>query len=281
MPQLMYCLSEKQLPPPFHEEMDLYHQDNARGQLTALMHKTCIIRHTFAQLEIQQQPSLMDFTDPFAEEPIDADQLLQDAMELDSRLEEWYQRTIQNPSTGHSIRTFPVNPEKRPHWARELFNLPGAPKNMQMYKSVLSAVSADLYRSIRLLLNLSILECVRRNVAESPVVDEKIATYNKSIAASTASLMIELINGLCMSVPCMLQLTVAGGANDPQTTEELYGFRGLLMLWPFHTAAACLQDPDVSKCDTEFMRAWVPCLFAFLNNSMSLAKAQAFMDKYC
>lgn len=277
----MHCISEKQLPPPFHEDMDLHQQDDTRSRLTALMHKACIIRHNFAQLERQQQPSsLFNFPDPIAEDPIDADQLLQEAMELDSRLEEWYQRCILNPTNGKGIRTFPVNPQNRPPWARELFSLPGAPQNMQMYKTVLNAVSADLYRGIRLLLNQSILQCVRRNAANSPIVDEKITLYNESIAASTASLMIELINGLCMSVPCMLQLTVAGGANDPQTTEELYGFRGLLMLWPFVTAAICLQDADVRACDFDFKRAWIPCLFAFLRNSLSLAKAEAFIANY-
>ena len=276
----MYCLAEFQLPPPFHEDMDLFPKNNPRSELTGLMHRACVIRHRFKQLEDQQQPTLFNARSQLNEDPIDPDQLLQEALELDSRLEEWYQRVEKTYTGGNPLRSIPINPQNRPQWARELFSLPGAPKQMHLYKSVLAALSADLYRGTRLLLNLSILQCARRSVVDSPIVDDKMALYNESIAASTASLMIELIGGLCMSVPCMLQLTASGGTDDPQTTEELYGFRGLLLMWPFVCAATCLQDKDVQNCDADFKRAWIPCLFAFLRSSMSLAKAQAFMDKF-
>jgi hypothetical protein len=83
-----------------------------------------------------------------------------------------------------------------------------------------------------------------------------------------------------MSVPFMLQLTATGGMDDPQSIDELYSLRGMLMLWPLVAAMACLQNKAVQKLDVDFKQAWVQGVLTFLKDSMSLAKAQAFIMKY-
>lgn len=150
---------------------------------------------------------------------------------------------------------------------------------MLIYDSFLAALSTNLYRGTRLLLNLSILECAHTSVG-SLRSDTRISAFNKSIASSTAALLMEIINDLCMGVPFMLQLTATGGTDDPQSTDELYSLRGMLMLWPLVAAMACLQNKDVQKLDVDIRRGWVQGVLAFLKNSMSLAKAQAFITKY-
>ncbi len=82
-----------------------------------------------------------------------------------------------------------------------------------------------------MLLNLSILEWARTNT-DSSLLPANIPIRNESVVASTAPLVTDLITELCMGVPFMLQLTAAGDTSDPQSIDELYSLRGLLMLWP-------------------------------------------------
>jgi hypothetical protein len=268
----MYCLSNAEPPPLFLADMELHTKSDPRSELTALMYSACKLRYKLAR-----HSSLFENANP-NEKAQGLYQLLQEAMDLDEALEEWYQHM-----TSRGGRTFTrvctVNAQSRPQWARELFSLPGAPKQMLIYNSFLAALSTDLYRGTRLLLNLSILEWARTNL-DSPLPDAKIPIYNESIASSTAALLMELITDLCMGVPFMLQLTAAGGMDDPQSIEELYSLRGMLMLWPLVAGMACLQNKDVQKYDVDFKRAWVQSLLTFLKNSMGLAKAQAFITKY-
>ncbi|KIW14278.1 hypothetical protein PV08_07060 [Exophiala spinifera] len=276
MQVLMHCLSNAEPPPPFLADMELHTTDNPSSELAVLIYRTCELRYRLVQLELQQQSSVLDDTN-LDEKEQRLDQLLREAMDLDTALEEWYQRT--NGRDGWNVtHSIPVNPESRPRWARELFSHPGAPEQMLIYHTILAALTIDLYRGTRLLLNLSILERARGNV-DSPILDAQLVLYNESIAASTAALIMELITDLCMGVPSMLQLTATGGTDDPQSIEEVYSLRGLLMLWPLVAAVVCLRNEDVQKCDADGKRAWARCLLAFLKNSLGLAKAQAFIAK--
>lgn len=236
------------------------------------MYSACKLRHKFAR-----QSSLFQHTN-LNEKPQGPYPLLQEAMDLDKALEEWYRRITSHGGWAFT-RTCTVNAQSRPQWARELFSLPGAPKEMLIHNSLLAALSTNIYRGTRLLLNLSILGWACTNV-DSPLPDAKIPIYNESIASSTAALLMELITDLCMGVPFMLQLTAAGGMEDPQSIEELHSLRGMLMIWPLVAAMACLQNKHVQKCDVDFKRAWVQRLLTFLKNSMGFTKAQAFITEY-
>ncbi|EHK23050.1 uncharacterized protein TRIVIDRAFT_60130 [Trichoderma virens Gv29-8] len=269
--ELMYCLANKEPPPSFLADIQLHNNSDPRSELTALMYCACKLRHKFAQ-----QSSLLE-NDNLNEKPQGLYPLFQEAMDLDKALEEWHQRTSR--SGWAFTRSCFVNAQSRPQWARELFSLPGAPKEMLIYNSLLAALSTNLYCSTRLLLNLSILEWAR-TIVSSPLSTAGISIFNESIATSTAALLMELINDLCMGVPFMLQLTAVGGMEDPQLIEELYSLRGILTLWPLVAAMACLQDKEVQKCDVDFKRAWVQHLLTFLKNSVGLAKAQAFITMY-
>ncbi|UKZ74658.1 hypothetical protein TrVFT333_002328 [Trichoderma virens FT-333] len=271
MQTLMYCLANKEPPPSFLADIQLHNNSDPRSELTALMYCACKLRHKFAQ-----QSSLLE-KENLNEKPQGLYPLFQEAMDLDKALEEWHQRT--SHSGWAFTRSCFVNAQSRPQWARELFSLPGAPKEMLIYNSLLAALSTNLYCSTRLLLNLSIIEWAR-TIVSSPLSTAGISIFNESIATSTAALLMELINDLCMGVPFMLQLTAVGGMEDPQSIEELYSLRGILTLWPLVAAMTCLQDKDVQKCDVDFKRAWVQHLLTFLKNSVGLAKAQAFITMY-
>lgn len=225
-----------------------------------------------------QQSSPIENEQPNQRLPQRLHSRLQEPMDVDEALEEWFQR---NSSGGEwaSARIYPVNVQNRPQWARELFSLPGSPTEMLIYDSFLAALSTNLYRGTRLLLNLSILECAQSS-ADSSRSDTDTSRINESVASSTAALLMEIINDLCMTVPSMLQLTATGGLDDPQSTDELYSLRGMLMLWPLSAVMACLQNKHVQKLDVDFRRGWVTNVLAFLRDSMSLAKAQAFITKY-
>lgn len=253
--------------------MKLHATSDPRSDLTTLMHRACEIRYN-----LMQQSSPIENEQPNQKLPQRLHSRLQEPMDVDEALEEWFQR---NSSSGEwaSARIYPVNVQSRPKWARELFSLPGSPSEMLIYDSFLAALSTNLYRGTRLLLNLSILECAQSS-ADLSRSDTDTSRINESVASSTAALLMEIINDLCMTVPSMLQLTATGGLDDPQSTEELYSLRGMLMLWPLSTAMACLQNKHVQKLDVDFRRGWVQGVLAFLRDSMSLAKAQAFITKY-
>ncbi|PKK42496.1 hypothetical protein CI102_13100 [Trichoderma harzianum] len=271
--ELIFCLANNEPPPSFLADMKLHATSDPRSDLTILMHRACQIRY-----ELTQQSLSIENEKPNEELPQKLHPRLQEPMDLDEALEEWYQR---NASRGEwaSTRVCNVNAQSRPQWARDLFSLPGSPSEMLIYDSFLAALSTNLYRGTRLLLNLSILECTHPTV-DSLRSDTSISGMNESIASSTAALLMEIINDLCMTVPSMLQLTATGGLDDPQSTEELYSLRGMLMLWPLSAAMACLQNKNVQKLDVDFRRGWVQGVLAFLRDSMSLAKAQAFITKY-
>ncbi|PTB59949.1 hypothetical protein M431DRAFT_476497 [Trichoderma harzianum CBS 226.95] len=273
MQTLIFCLANNEPPPSFLADMKLHATSDPRSDLTILMHRACQIRY-----ELTQQSLSIENEKPNEELPQKLHPRLQEPMDLDEALEEWYQR---NASRGEwaSTRVCNVNAQSRPQWARDLFSLPGSPSEMLIYDSFLAALSTNLYRGTRLLLNLSILECTHPTV-DSLRSDTSISGMNESIASSTAALLMEIINDLCMTVPSMLQLTATGGLDDPQSTEELYSLRGMLMLWPLSAAMACLQNKNVQKLDVDFRRGWVQGVLSFLRDSMSLAKAQAFITKY-
>ncbi|KAL6884483.1 hypothetical protein GGI43DRAFT_433003 [Trichoderma evansii] len=272
MQALMYCLTNIESPPSFLADIELYSKSDPRSELTTLMYNACKLRYKFSQ-----HCTLFRDKD-LNEKQWRSYRLLWEVMDLDKALEEWYQRITSCGGQTFS-RTCTVNVQNRPQWARELFNLPGAPKEMIIYDTFLTALSTNHYRGTRLLLNLSILEWAH-STAHSSLSDAKTLLYNESIIFSTAALLMELITDLCMSVPFMLQLTAAGGMNDPQSTEELYSLRGMLMLWPLVAAIACLQNKDVQNCDVDFKRGWLQHVFVFLRNSLGLGKAQAFLSKY-
>ncbi|KAL7966366.1 hypothetical protein HDV63DRAFT_384643, partial [Trichoderma sp. SZMC 28014] len=273
MQTLIFCLSNKEPPPSFLSDLKLHATSDPRSELTTLMYNACKLRHkltsqssSFENMELNEKLSQRLYPQ------------LREAMDLDEALEEWYQR-ITSCGGWAFVRICTVNVQSRPQWARELFSLPGAPKEMLVYDSFLAALSTNLYRGTRLLLNLSILEWAHTDV--DPLhSDAKISIINESVASSTAALLIEIINDLCMSVPFMLQLTATGGMDDPQSIDELYSLRGMLMLWPLVAAMACLQNKAVQKLDVDFKQAWVQGVLTFLKDSMSLAKAQAFIMKY-
>ncbi|KAL7916830.1 hypothetical protein GGI35DRAFT_434068 [Trichoderma velutinum] len=273
MQTLIFCLSNNEPPPLFLADMNLHATSDPRSELTTLMYSTCQIRHKLAP-----QPS--SFENKTLNEKLSQRRYpqLQEAMDLDEALEGWFQRNTSHEGWA-STRSCDINIQSRPQWARELFNLPGAPREMLIYDSFLAALSTNLYRATRLLLNLSILECAHTS-ADSLRSDTNTSRFNGSIASSTAALLMEIINDLCMAVPFMLQLTATGGTDDPQSIDELYSLRGMLMLWPLAAAMACLQKENVQKLDVDFRRGWVQGVLTFLKNSMSLAKAQAFITKY-
>ncbi|KAL7958060.1 hypothetical protein V8C34DRAFT_166514 [Trichoderma compactum] len=273
MQTLIFCLANNEPPPSFLADMKLHATSDPRSDLTALMHRACQIRY-----ELMQPYSSIENDKQNEKLPQILPPRLQEPMDLDEALEEWYQR---NTSRGEwaSTRVCAVNVQSRPHWARELFSLPGSPSEMLIYDSFLAVLSTNLHRGTRLLLNLAILECAHPSV-DSLRSDTNTSGIDESIASSTAALLMEIVNDLCMSVPFMLQLTATGGLSDPQSTDELYSLRGILMLWPLSAAMACLQNKDVQKLDVDFRRGWVQSVLAFLKNSMSLAKAQAFITKY-
>ncbi|QYS92668.1 Zn(2)-C6 fungal-type domain-containing protein [Trichoderma simmonsii] len=273
MQTLIFCLANNEPPPSFLADMKLHATSDPRSDLTTLMHRACQIRY-----ELMQQSPLVDNEKPNEKLSQRLHSRLQEAMDLDEALEEWYQRNT-SPGEWASSRICPVNVQIRPPWARELFSLLGSPTEMIIYDSFLAALSTNLYRGTRLLLNLSILECAHTS-ANSSRSDTDTSRIDKSIASSTAALLMEIINDLCMTVPSMLQLTATGGLDDPQSTEELYSLRGMLMLWPLSAVMACLQNKHVQRLDVDFRRGWVQGVLAFLRDSMSLAKAQAFITKY-
>lgn len=268
----MYCLSNIESPPSFLADIELYGKDDPRPELTTLMYDVCKLRY-----KISQHHTLFRDTN-LNQKPQEVFQLLWEAMDLDKALKEWYQR-ITSLGGQTFTRTCAVNAQSRPQWARELFSLLGAPKEMLIYNTFLAALSTNIYRGTRLLLNFSILEWARTNIDVS-VSDNKTLLYRESIVLSTTALLMELITDLCMSVPFMLQLTAAGGMNDPQSIDELYSLRGMLMLWPLVAAMTCLQNKDVQNCDVDFRRVWLQHLFIFLKNSLGLGKAQAFLARY-
>lgn len=268
----MYCLSNIESPPSFLADVELYGKDDPRSELTTHMYNVCKLRYKLSRHHTLFREKKLN------QKPEELFQLLCEAMDLDKALEEWYQR-ITSRGGQTFTRTCTVNAQSRPQWARELFSLLGAPKEMLIYNTFLAALSSNIYRGTRLLLDLSILEWARTNI-DSSVPGAKTLLYSESIVLSTAALSMELITDLCMSVPFMLQLTAAGGMNDPQSIEELYSLRGMLMLWPLVAAMTCLQNRDVQNCDVDFKRVWLQHLFIFLKNSLGLGKAQAFLSMY-
>ncbi|PNP51241.1 hypothetical protein THARTR1_08145 [Trichoderma harzianum] len=274
MQTLIFCLANNEPPPSFLADMKPHATGDFRSELSTLMYRACQIRHKL----MQQQSSSTENEKRNERPPQRLHPQLQEPMDLDEALEDWYQR---NTSHGEwaSTRICAVNVQSRPQWARELLSLPGSPSEILVYDSFLAALSTNLYRGTRLLLNLSILECTHSSI-DSLRSDTNTSGIDESIASSTAALLMEIINDLCMTVPFMLQLTATGGLDDPQSTDELHSIRGILMLWPLAAAMACLQNKHVQKLDVDFRRGWLQSVLTFLKNSMSLAKAQAFITKY-
>lgn len=270
----MHCLNDADYPPPWDAGEHIWGRLNPRKELTELMHRASIIRFKFRQLG-EENPRAVAW--PFKVpadimDGVDEDSLLQEALELDSRLEGWWTNLAPN---GY-LPQAEIHPQNRPPWARDLFSLPGAPTHMTLFKSALSALGSDLYRATRLFLNLSVLRCARR-MANSSTPLNKMSLYYESLVNTTASLMVKLVDGICMSIPCLLQMTATGGPNDPSTPDEIYGFRAMLILWPLISVQWCLEEEEVQRYDLNLRRVWIPCVLVFLRNSMCLAKAAAYL----
>ncbi|KAF2097001.1 hypothetical protein NA57DRAFT_57611 [Rhizodiscina lignyota] len=272
---MLHCLTDGVAPPPFDSKWKIWTTDNPRHQLMGLMHRAAIMRYKFRRLSENTGSAAWPFKAPeLVADDLNPDKVLEQALELDSRLEEWWQGQQAHFNYQASVE---VNPQNRPSWARELFSLPGAPSHMSVFNTALGALGADLYRGTRLYLNLSILRCARQAAVRSPGTD-KMSIYHESIVTATASLIIELIDGICMTIPTLLQMTPTGGADDPTTPDEIYGFRALMIFWPLIASSCCLKEEEVMQFDVNLRRMWIPCVYAFLRNNLGLAKAQAFLS---
>lgn len=268
----MTSLTDGSLPPGFDPEWQLFPKGHPRARLVELLHQAAVLRHGLEQQ--CDKPVPFDKSSPPSCE-IRVHPLLNQIFEVDSRLEEWYEYYVIESDWLAEREPVDIHAEKRPLWAKELFVLPGAPKKMYAYRSILGALAANLCRTGRLWLNMTALQHLSQRAADATNSGEE-TVYYQSMIESTAAVIMELIEGICLSVPCLLQMKQHGQADDPSTPDEIYGYKGLITLWPLVSATVALALPSVQRQDKALRRAWIWCALTFLRNQLGIAKVEAY-----
>lgn len=270
--QLMNALAEGQAPPAFDPDWNLYDTDTPRGKLTELTHTAAVRRHEL--VKAVRCPTSSDPID--CEGRLGTDSALNAVLDIDAQLKEWYDQSVIGM---HWIvgRPVAIHPELRATWARDLFSLPGAPKDMHVYNDVVNAITANNYRYARIGINLSVLRRAEQQLTKVDV-DSKAWAYYETLVSTTATLMMELVHDICHSMPFLLQLDPHDVTKDPASPDEIFGFRGYLVFLPLIAATAAVSQDAVLKVDTDHTRVWVSCVMAFLRGSMGMAKAEAFQE---
>jgi hypothetical protein len=182
---------------------------------------------------------------------LDMKSLVGQAIDLDKKLDNWYQR-------GNLAVPCLITLENRPQWTTSLLKHPGAPKAMFEYANLLMALDLNLFRATRLHLNVTILDCLTTSLQQSSRDD-------------VISRILGIIDEIFATIPFIFQITPSG-AGDPQSQHDVRGQRGHMLLWPILAMQKCFQREDVTRRDKAKRQEWIGAVADFMSNGLGYAK---------
>ena len=194
--------------------------------------------------------------------------VFESALSLDTQLQLWASHLP--PDRSPIMRQ--VNPTEYPPWAAALFLSPGAPKTVEVFADPLAGSDWNMYRAVRIQLNLSMLDYLAALSRSRNTID---LTRLKSRVLEN----IYILSGqIACSVPHLLLIAPTGTSEHPNSTEEIRGLWGYLVMWPVSIAFSCYKNEEVE--DIQSQKQWLSTVLHFLANSLGLAKAVALFNVY-
>lgn len=200
-------------------------------------------------------------------DPVATDRYLQDAMELDSQLESWYQAL----STDWSFSTEPIATTNRKTWISDLLSFPGAPKTMHRYSLPKARFCGNLYHVARLHLNLGMID----KLTSIYLPQQLDATFMDNLAHQVSS----QIDAILRNVPSALGISPSGGPEDPVTVHDVRGIKAYQAMWPLIKTSKYFKRDSV-KARYDSRGSWIKHVLEFLGRELSIKKACAYASLF-
>lgn len=227
------------------------------------------------------------------EQPAHHHQILcKDAVLLDARFATWA-REMEDSSPHLSCEMHAQR--RRVAWVRNLFNQPGAPRNMRIPTDSSTFFEWKLYWTFRLNLNYCVIDLQSIAYGASAV-----ETNNLGVASIQA--ITDVMHSMLTAVPHILgvqppsaltlmptELVQDGGQSDsdtqdsswrpdPGSASSIVGLRGYHLFWPvFNLLKAFNRDAVRQSVGSEY-GLWISLLLRFLWQDIGIAQAECYRN---
>lgn len=202
------------------------------------------------------------------EDPMETDRYLQEAIELDSQLESWYQTLP--PDWSFSIEPITATTNRQP-WICDLLSFPGAPKIMHRYSLPLARYCTNLYNVGRLHLNLSMID----KLSSMYPAQQLDASFMQNLALQISS----QIDAVMRNVPSALDISPSGEHEDPITVHDIRGMKAYQAMWPLIKTSKYFRRESV-KMRYDSRGRWIKYVLEFLGRELSIKKASAYASLF-
>ncbi|CAI7597151.1 unnamed protein product [Penicillium pancosmium] len=193
--------------------------------------------------------------------------LLDSALSLDFQLEKWASDV---PLEWSYMARHPISHHGHPKLARELLDLPYAPRYMLLHSGILAAADWNMYRATRIRLNLAILEFLYK------VPSNDLESQN--LKCHITDLLSTLTHEIAYAIPYSLSLP-ADGTSDSQSAEGIPGLEAYVQLWPVLTGYICSRHRLVEGSGCVQTADWFKAILCFMRDSVGLAKVHLLLEE--
>ncbi|KAI9663871.1 MAG: hypothetical protein M1821_007361 [Bathelium mastoideum] len=233
-------------------------------KLLMLMHKTADI----AAKWLQYRNRVSSQTSTQSEQRSFTEQILDDALSLDSEFEDW----------DHHVKTadpewsfIPGETQSLKPWEKDLVDFGGGPFVMHQYGSMFAVNTWNLYRATRVRLNGVILRLTQYLAELSSLVLDNSNPVSKETQIGVQNVVRGLTDDICSSVIAVLSLPIPEKPAH-ESPHDICGARGYHLLWPLVTAKKYLGL--ISSANAMAEERWIENVLRFIQFHLGIGIAQ-------
>ena len=191
--------------------------------------------------------------------------------------EKWHIKDIDN-----SFRNFSGRNES-------IINGPGAPDRIHVYTSIIQALHWNLIYGSRLMLNQTIITCLRHFLHSDPDCSQEPAVfidipsdvdivYYMTLYNRAEAVIDEMIEDICASVA----FHISSAAQDPSNASsdaDVPAINGFFLVWPLAMMMISTRMGRVGHFH-DGRWEWIKSVLEFINRGMGISQAGAFINNF-
>lgn len=194
------------------------------------------------------------------------------AEKIDAGLEKWSESA---PVELH-YEKYPTTLTSCSNWLNPLMTAEGAPEVGHRYSSFAIAARWTFWRTTRLILNGNALEMCRTMTEAPPLGFDAGVPINMHRRRQLISRMLVLASEICEAAISHFTTSIPAHP-DAETSIDVPGMRGFALLWPLFIAGMFYKWSRIQELDVNHRGNWIRRALQFIQEELSIKKAEAFL----
>ena len=170
-----------------------------------------------------------------------------------------------------------------------IINAPGAPECIHIYNSIMTAMQWNLYRAARVMLNQTIITCLRHLLPLDPI-SSQAPTFFADISSDVdilhyitlhnqaEAVVDQMIEDICASVAYHISPEMQCPSHISKAAD-VRAINGFFLLWPLAMMMMSTRTARVGHFKSG-RREWIRSVLECINRGMGISQAGAFISRF-